>query len=213
LSIIHVFETISRADEKSRQRLVDIMIKISNNYSIKSFLDTHIKDNDSLKNIILNRYDEEFVNGIRNNDKIMKNSMLKDRDSLLELSKSNRYPNFLFRRFFGLVKFLNIELKSLCKDKIISKSMLDNKEKIFKFLEEAPSLNISTKLTYSLLKDKERPIQEHDNRDINFLSTAIPYCDIVITERTWKHLARINKLDSEYLTIIENDLNYLLTLS
>ena len=79
-------------------------------------------------------------------------------------------------------------------------------------MKGAPSFNISTKLTYEFLKDKERPIQQHDNRDINFLSTALPYSDVIITEKTWKHLIKTKKLDKKYSTIVENDLSYLLSL-
>ena len=77
-------------------------------------------------------------------------------------------------------------------------------------LEDAPSVNVTTKLTYQLLKDRERPIQKHDDRDITFLSTAIPYCDVVITEKTWVHLIKLEKLDKKYSTIVKKDLNYLL---
>jgi hypothetical protein len=272
LSIIHVFETISRADPKSRKKLVDIMIEVSNGYSIKSFLDVQKEEfvnaflniyapekttqidaiiknplvaigaeeisidfkiptpltikqeiksfindtitNDlSIRNIILNQYDKKFVNGLNNDDDISIDKMGRDRDSLLKLPKENRYIIFLSDRFSALKKHLHIDEKILVETNLLQKSPLDDKDKIMKLLEgPPPSFYVGTKLTYHLLIDKERPIQKHDNRDIDFLSTAIPYCDVVITEKTWKHSSNINKLNSKYSTIIESDLNYLLKL-
>lgn len=276
LSTLHVWETGSRAEEESRKKLVSVMAKISNGYSIKSFLDvqkdelinifieicapekikkieaiiknplvaigaedfliklktdilpTNVKqelidiidsyvrkniENKDIANIILDNYDEEFVNGLREDDKILTRQFEKDRINLLKLPKQDRYNIFLIQRFWAMIKLLNINIHKLCEKNTILKSLSDDKNKCINFLEGAPSINISTKLTYELLKDRERHIHEHDNRDINFLSTAIPYCDIVITEKTWKHLVKINKLDDKYSTIIENDLNYLLRLN
>ena len=65
---------------------------------------------------------------------------------------------------------------------------------------------------YEVLKNPDRPIDEHDERDIMFLSTAIPYFDIVITEKTWKHAAKSLKLDIKYKTKVEHDLNFLMTI-
>jgi hypothetical protein len=255
LSIIHVLETISRADPKSRERLVDIMLEVSNGYSIKSFADVQkeefinvflkictpekttqidaiiknplvaigaeeisidlkmdiplnikqefkslindtITNDISIRNIILNRYDKKFVNGLNNDDDISISNMGRDRDSLLNLPKKSRYINFLFHKFSTLMKHFRIDEEILVGTNLLKKSMLDDKDKIMKLLEGAPSFYVGTKLTYHLLIDKERPIQKHDNRDINFLSTAIPYCDVVITERTWKHSSNINKLNA-----------------
>lgn len=275
LSTIHVFETGSRAEHESRKKLVSVMEKISNGYSIKSFLDVqkdelmniflkicapekvkqieaiiknplmtigvedfsielktdifptsvkqklidiidiHVRKNiknEDVTKILLDNYDKEFVNGLKEDDKIITAQFEKDRINLLKLPKQYRYNIFLIERFKAMIKLLNINIQKLCENNIISKSIFDDKNKCINFLEGAPSINISTKLTYELLKDRERTLQEHDNRDINFLSTAIPYCDIVITEKTWKHLVKINKLDDKYSTVIENDLNYLLRL-
>jgi len=276
LSSMHVFETSSRAEKESRKRLVNVMAKISNGYSIKSFLDiqkielmniflnicnpekiqkieavvknplvaiglekmiidsktdlipenikqqlssiitTHLNDTISdkvISNILLDNYDKNFVEGFRNDDTIMTELFETNRENLLKLPKQHRYKIFLIKRFWGIINELNININELCKNKEkYLLSTLEDKNNIIKLLEGAPSFNVSTKLTYELLKDKERPIQKHDNRDINFLTTALPYSDVIITERTWKHLIVTNKLDNKYSTIVENDLNYLLNL-
>lgn len=265
LSMIHVFETTLREDQNSRKKLVDIMIKVSNGYSIKSYLDIQkdemkniflkilipekVKEiNAVLKNplvsigaeklsvwinsnlfpsdlkqdliniisnkisdkdlyeIILDNYDKELATQFINDDQSIVESMENDRYNLLKLPISDQYNYFSANIFLGLLKHYNIiqELGVNNIEEIFPKSFLDNKNKMIDFLEGAPSLDIDTKLRYDILKDKERPIQKHDNRDINFLSTAIPYCNVVITERTWKHLVNKNKLKS-HLQITKNN--------
>lgn len=276
ISAIHVLETTSRAQPESRKRLTDVMVKISNGYSIKSFLDVqkdelmnaflkicapektktieaivknplvaigaenyqicfkkgflpanierkfldiinnHVQKNitkECLANMILDNHNKELIDGLMVDDKTLTKQLETTRTNLLRLPKQHRYNIFLMERFFGMIKFLNIDIQKLCEENIIQKSLFDDKNKCTNFLEGAALIDIRTKLTYDLLKDEKRPVQEHDNRDINFLSTAIPYCDVVITEKTWKHLVKSAKLDVKYSTIIENDLDYLLALN
>jgi hypothetical protein len=191
---------------------ISIDLKMDIPLNIKQEVKNFINDNITIKNIIPNLYSKEFVNGIKDNDNVLTKHLEKDRVYLLNLPKKSRYINFLSHKFSTLMKHFRIDEEILVGTNLLKKSMLDDIDKIMKLLEGPPSFYVGTKLTYHLLIDKERPIQKHDNRDINFLSTAIPYCDVVITERTWKHSSKINKLNSKYSTIIENDLNYLLKL-
>ena len=275
ISSMHVFETTLRANANSREKLVDVMVKISNGYAIKSFLDIqgnelsntffkiispekvspieavlknpliaigaekfnidieniylpneikqelinivepffkkNIKDDDIAKTI-LNNYDNSLADDFIKNDKLMTKIFNEDRISLLKLNKEDRYVIFLTKIFTRAAQDWNRESLKLFIDNEKIKSIFSNKDQAIDFLEDSPSLNIYIKLLYELLKDKERPIKEHDHRDINFLSTAVPYCDIVITEKTWKHLINLNKLDKKYSTTVENDLNYLLNI-
>ncbi|MFD8094189.1 hypothetical protein [Streptomyces malaysiensis] len=44
------------------------------------------------------------------------------------------------------------------------------------------------------------PWQQHDHIDLVSLSVAIPYADIVVTERQWAHLCKVAKLDQRFGT-------------
>lgn len=46
----------------------------------------------------------------------------------------------------------------------------------------------------------DRKWKPNDLHDVIGLSVAIPYCDIVVTEKQWRHLARTEHLDREYET-------------
>lgn len=53
---------------------------------------------------------------------------------------------------------------------------------------------------------RSREIDANDVMDVSFLSVAIPYCDIIVTEQFWVDLAKRNRLDQAYCTILLTDL-------
>jgi hypothetical protein len=54
--------------------------------------------------------------------------------------------------------------------------------------------------------------QQHDQTDMAALATAVPYCDIVVTERQWSHVFRAAQLDRRYNTRIFSRLSDLVAL-
>jgi hypothetical protein len=58
-------------------------------------------------------------------------------------------------------------------------------------------------IQYHYLKDVERDWNINDLRDIFALSSAIPYCDVVVTDRkAWDVTKRRARLDEEFDTEI-----------
>lgn len=274
ISMIHLLETLSRADPESRGRLADIIALIAKNHSIKPFMSVEsgefinlfasvhnpskMKDikainknlfpamgaksisvsfnrelpadmeeciNEFVTNLhhdeklfsklMAESYDEKLISEIHDDDKQSVLSWKKMRENLLSKPKQFRYKIFLIESFMTQLASRNEKLMSYfgkSREEFLPESVLCDEQKTLDFLEGAPSLNTRCKLMFEILKNQERPIQLHDSRDVEFLSTAIPYCDVVITERTWKHAAKVHKLDTKYSTVVENDLNHLLNL-
>jgi hypothetical protein len=46
----------------------------------------------------------------------------------------------------------------------------------------------------------------NDLNDVMALSVAVPYCDVVVTERQWAHFVRVAKLDRRFKTKVISDL-------
>lgn len=65
-----------------------------------------------------------------------------------------------------------------------------------------PSAHTWSTLRYHKHRDLSLPWDQHDWIDLTALSVALPYCDIVITEKRWAHLGRVSGLDSEFGTRI-----------
>jgi hypothetical protein len=77
------------------------------------------------------------------------------------------------------------------------------------FIEDTPSLDVETQLVVRRNANLGKAVDKNDFADISALTAAIPYCDIVITENTWKDLAIRSGLDKKYNTVIVSDVNEL----
>jgi len=80
------------------------------------------------------------------------------------------------------------------------------RNRLMAFFEQIPSLNVEIELATERDEHRDREIDPNDMVDVSFLSVAIPYCDIVATERFWTHLAKRRKLDQKYHTVVLDDL-------
>jgi hypothetical protein len=56
------------------------------------------------------------------------------------------------------------------------------------------------------------PFEEGDLRDLGALAVAFAYCDVVVTEKQWVHIARQAKLDEIFGTIVTADASDLATI-
>lgn len=158
-------------------------------------------------------FDKELVEETNKDDEESKKQWEKIQKRLKDIPKEHKYNICLVE---GFTERLTCHLKWIMpllnknKEEIIPSDTYETPESTKRFSESIPTLDVQIKLMYEILKDSNRPIKNHDNRDVAFLATAIPYCDVVITEKTWKHAAKMQNLDEKYSTKIENDLNFLL---
>lgn len=77
------------------------------------------------------------------------------------------------------------------------------------FWHSIPTADVELELATHREKQWSRPIAPNDTNDITFLSTAIPYCDLVLTEAFWTHLASQCRLPEKYNTRIGSKLRVL----
>lgn len=83
------------------------------------------------------------------------------------------------------------------------------KNRLMAFFEEIPTLNTEIELVTQRDEHWDRRVDPNDMVDVSVLSVAIPYCDIVVTERFWADLAKRKKLDKKYDTVVLSDLSEL----
>lgn len=77
---------------------------------------------------------------------------------------------------------------------------------LMSFWSNVPSLDVDCELT--LYRDRQwtRSAKEGDVRDIANLALAIPYCDIVLTEKLWSRAVAECRLAEKYDTLVVDDL-------
>ena len=83
-------------------------------------------------------------------------------------------------------------------------------ERLSQFWLSVPSLDVDCELT--LYRDRQwtKRVHPNDARDIGHLALAIPYCDIVVTERFWVRAIEETGLANKYGTVVCADLTELL---
>ncbi|OJE31669.1 hypothetical protein BAQ47_03200 [Bacillus tropicus] len=273
LSIIHIMETESRFDDRSRIELSKFMSKISRNYSIvpsiytdkfelrnsiaaahgmpivnmreevikKDFLrvvgldGANFKINGNIKPEEKEKLQQFLVKKLETEpileklmsipqDKKRIEQTIQDmttpieeyeklRSELMKVPKEHREKVFIADSFInshGEELMRIFEESGKTKETFLPDKIFDSPESIMKFLESTPSLNVRTKLVFSILTEIGRGFDRNDYKDICFLSTAVPYCDIVLTERLWVHYLSQWGLDEEYNVKLSKDLNFLL---
>lgn len=68
------------------------------------------------------------------------------------------------------------------------------------FIAGLPSVFTLATLRLWKHRDLTHPWEQHDWTDISTLSVAVPYCNVVITERRWAHLIKAARLAERYET-------------
>jgi hypothetical protein len=80
---------------------------------------------------------------------------------------------------------------------------------IEKFLMSIPTALCEFTLLFQRDQQLQRPIEVNDIADIWHLTLAIPYSDIVVTERMWVSISKQSKLDQKCNTIILSSIKQL----
>jgi hypothetical protein len=77
------------------------------------------------------------------------------------------------------------------------------------FIADIPNLDILLTLRLARDRDLTRPIERNDIRDLDWLSVAVPYANVVVSENYWGHQVRSTGLHEKYGTVLLTDLREL----
>ena len=162
--------------------------------------------------------DSQFVTQLSNDNDVYIKEYEKLRALYILKPKQHRYAIYIYNNYMDrfktdLEKFL-LEAKNsgISKEEVLPKNTFENKEKTIEFLESIPSFAVMMRLSYDIINNTTRNFDKNDYKDISFLATAVPYCDVVITEKLWVSLIKSNKLDQKHNTFVTSNLNDLLNL-
>jgi hypothetical protein len=91
------------------------------------------------------------------------------------------------------------------------KSEMENDEKLAEFIASIPNFDVFITLRIERERDKERKVEHNDIRDIDWLSVAVPYSIVVVSERYWGGKIAAAGLAANYDTVLLNNLQDLPT--
>jgi hypothetical protein len=70
------------------------------------------------------------------------------------------------------------------------------------FLRAMPSVTVRYEARRLKHRNRQWSWQQHDHVDLASLAVAVPYANIVVTERQWAHLFKVAKLDRRFETCV-----------
>ncbi len=124
-------------------------------------------------------------------------------ENLSGLTRRQRYDHELYHFLSGRI---SPHVGRFLMQKGISPEVLDpvlrNRRTLLQFFRAMPSSYCFFELEVAADTQPGRNVQTNDITDLVFLSVAIPYSDIVVTEKFWTSVAKQRKLDEEYKTTI-----------
>ena len=90
-----------------------------------------------------------------------------------------------------------LEYAQLMPDKIASSA-----DQLTSLLFDIPSRHVDYELQRLRHEDPEIRRDRGDLDDLAALSVAVPYCDVVVTEKMWTHLIKRSNLSGKYNTLV-----------
>jgi hypothetical protein len=70
------------------------------------------------------------------------------------------------------------------------------------FINDIPTAAMLSRLRTLRHRNMSHPWSQHDRTDLISLAIAVPYCEIVVTERQWCHLIKAARLDRDFGTVV-----------
>jgi hypothetical protein len=80
------------------------------------------------------------------------------------------------------------------------------------FIHDLPSRDVHLELLQLRHRNPQKAWDANDLTDVSALAIAVPYCDVVVTERLWADLVKRARLDKKYNTVVLANLNDLVDL-
>jgi hypothetical protein len=145
-----------------------------------------------------------------NDEDIRRAAVVQMQSSTLDLTERIRARRALtkgetaatrFRAYWGLL-FLEVQDKIDVALRQMGKSFHDLRqlpdEKIMSLIDLVPCWDIERRLSVEVEQQWDREIEGNDVYDIAALTAAIPYCDVIVTEKLWAHLCNACGIAQRY---------------
>ncbi|MCJ7716146.1 MAG: hypothetical protein MUO54_06465, partial [Anaerolineales bacterium] len=170
---------------------------------IKKKISSEFKDSEVMASMLCTNqtiFDEQFFqsgqNFIDKLDKLRKQDYRHlDKNIRTKISNALVFKEFVQDEFVKVCSEYNL-------DSSIVKSIFPNKNSVEVFLKSIPTVYVFQFLYDILDQDRNHTIESNDIWDLTFLAIAVPYCDIVVTERRWSNILNEKDIGEMYNTKI-----------
>ena len=189
-------------DEEVREELVEA---VESNWASESLLeDEEIRDSLGSR-----EYEEKLVDRLEKirceNEEQFNDNDNRRRQEVLGFFSEDVIPEVLRKIQSELISAPSDTINPQT-DHEISQERLESEEYALEWIKDFPAIYTCVNLTVERDIQRHRDIQPNDLNDIMALSVAIPYCDIVVTENFWAHIASQVGVDELYDTEVSSNI-------
>lgn len=104
------------------------------------------------------------------------------------------------------IEFENILPRALARRELALTDVISGRESSRRFVRAMPTTNVSIELKTAWHRNRDKTWIANDIYDIDALSLAVPYCDIVVTEKACHHVLSAARLGHRMHTLLLRDL-------
>ena len=105
-----------------------------------------------------------------------------------------------------LIEFQNILPRALAERGLMLSDVISNPQSARAFVRAMPSTDVSIELKTAWHRNRDKGWTANDIYDIDAMSLAVPYCDIVVTEKACHHALEAARLGKRMHTALLRDL-------
>lgn len=189
-----------------------LAIKSSNDL-IKESLDEFINDEETIIRLMGEFLNRDLFKEMKKEDIEMLEFFEKerakiagkyDKETVKKIVLWDIIQNSLLPMFPDIFNGLGINMK------IFTDNYLSEEKSIMSFFYDIPTVNVFVNLQVARDLEIQKRVDKNDVYDIGYLSTALPYCDIIVTENFWCAKIKEYGLDKVYGKQVLTDINDLL---
>jgi hypothetical protein len=107
------------------------------------------------------------------------------------------------------IEFEDILPRALGRRQLALSEVISEVQSSRRFVRAMPSTDVSIELKTSWHRNRDKHWTANDIYDIDAMSLAVPYCDIVVTEKACHHALTVARVGQRMHTAILRDLNQL----
>ena len=104
-----------------------------------------------------------------------------------------------------LVGILDPLLEALARADLPRDALFTDAETLTDFIMDLPTRRVTHEMLRARHRDPGQAWTSTDLGDFGALAVAVPYCDVVVTERHWRGVLRAAHVDRLYSTVILDD--------
>jgi len=101
-----------------------------------------------------------------------------------------------------IIEFQNMLPRALARRSLVLADVISDPQSARKFVRAMPSTEVAIELKTAWHRNRSKPWTANDIYDIDAMSLAVPYCDVVVTEKACHHVLNVARFGERMQTAL-----------